>query len=860
MFRTSILIGYINDDSRLCWVMYTLWVELRRSTTHIKIQLMSQASQNAKQTDFTTLFVDQMDQIIKKKSVVISASKFPIGISLETICERLDILLETMQPSLCLEQVHILEFRIQSLPLEVYLLLTPSLRVLDLRNNQLIFFPTNLGACSKLESLNLSFNSIKFIQLKDLLKLSSLRKLLLIDNKLSILPPALGDMTNLETLDIIGNPLVLPPTDFRDNYKTNIRELQTYLVSNRSILDQQIENLTQSLSRSAPPSTPSFVRTRSVSDTRMKSSKASKRMGLIINSSKGTPENAFMAPGQASIESATPSKPERKLLLPGDGRFEVHGGNEENGIISETDNTKRSQNSFTAITTPKLSDGVFQFKDAEIVRNRANTLKNEILAVQAELLDSETKLSTFPRRLSTLQERPLDEFSRAHTDYKFNEKNKIDDLKSPMRGSVYDSSPSKSTKKPPNNTSENALNFHNTQNVLINSYFTYNAPNFTQVVKTIIHSLKDIYKSLVLLTKESKFLLMLEMPLQLYYEEMTSLQMKVDLFLSGEDNQVFLVNILTGAIASIKTLISNLNENLKLLIKSQTYCLRTIYLSLFGAIAEMNNAYKLIVNGSSSLKSHSTQQSSIKSGQLVSNNQPEASKNPLQAHTKENIGDGYSPEVSSSEIDGRLLIAVDCSTADALVVLRELTNTMNALVNSGSKNPQSISPALATKCKDLHNVCSATMEKTRMLISNLSSFQLQKTLSAKRLLWDDINAYLKAVLTIFAAVKGIMNDAPVLNDARQSMANLTKSTKEVTILLEASSFKSSSELQTSTLSANLSLLGISQLLLSTSMTHTSSANLQQLNNSSSSTRTPSVSMHGTGVGPNFSQNLLQDSL
>lgn len=809
---------------------------------------MSQISQHDKQNDLTNLFLDQMDHIIKKKSVVISPSKFPPGVPVEVICERLDMLLEGLQPPVYLEQLYMVDYQIPFLPLEFYLLLSPKLRVLDLHNNHLSFFPSNLGTCSNLESLNLSFNSIKFIQLKDILMLSSLRHLLLEDNKLSFLPPALGELTNLEALEISGNPLILPPLEFRDSSKNKICELQAYLVSNRLVLDQQIENQAQSFSRPAPPLTPSFVRTRSVSDTRTKSSKASRRMGLIINNSKSTPENAFTAAGSISNESTTPSKPERKLLLPGDGKYEVQKDNEVHDLNIDNENIKRAQINSGSMNASKVSDGLPLFKDAEINRNRANTLKNEILAVQSEFLDSDTKLSTFPRRLSTLQERPLDEFSRAPAEYKFQDANRFDDLKSPLRGNGCDISPSKSAKRPFGNNSENASHYQSTPNPLFNSHMTYNSSILTQMVKTIIHSLKDIHKSLILLMSETKPATSMEILLQPFSDEVNGLQGKLDFLGSGEDNQQSLANILVGAIASFKGLLSTLNENVKFLVKSQTYALRTIYLSLFGAINEMQNAHKLILNGFTSFKTHPPQQSAIKSSVLVGHSQSETvPKNVLQAQAKDNIAEGYSPEVSSSEIDGRLLIAVEYSTADALVVLRELTNTVNAHVNSSMKNPQNMNPTLASKCNNLHSVCSTTMEITRTLMTNLSSFQLQKTLQAKKLLWDDINAYLKAVLTIFAAVKGIMNDAPVLNDARPSMANLTKSTKEVTILLEASSFKSSSDLQTSTLNTNLSQLGMSQFLLSTPIINSSSSNLQQLSNSIAAARTPSVPVQTNGV-------------
>lgn len=794
--------------------------------------------------EIRSFFADHMDLIQNKRAIVIKPSSFPPGVSLANICEKLATLLDGMQQGY-LEQLSIIDFKATALPSEFQLLLSPRLKVLDLHNNHLSSFPPNLALCPNLESVDLSQNLLKILRLEDVAGFSSLRHLLLKDNWLLFIPPSLGDMYNLESLVISGNPLILPHSEYCERNLTKISDLKAYLRNNRLLLDQQIDN--QQASKPITPSAPNFMRNRSLSETKVKSSKASRRMGLIINNCKVSMDSGFSTVGNYSLDVITSTNAEKTHQLPTDGKVETNGDYRDQGI---QDNSRRAASTVSNLSLSKTLDNANLSRAVDYHLNRANTLKEEILTRHGESHDFDTKLNTSSRRLSTLKERPQDELFRDRHDEGLLERHKLDEAKSYFgRASVTDTSPTKASKTPKTTVRDHGQSALISPPFNFNSFLAHSTSALNLMVKILLYNLREVHQSLIRLSWENKNSTNLESIVQFSAKEISSVQDKFDLYDASEDNLELLLSALAAGITSFKLLIHHLNEVLKpFILKSPIYCQRAIYMSFYGALHELNNIYKVAMSVSLPLKLHL----SNGKGNLLKS--PNLSENLLIGsiliQAKDLVTDNSLSEFSSTDIDGRLLIAVESSTADALVVLRELITTMNAFLSSTSKSSQSLSPTLSAKCVDLHSVCTSTMEITRKLTKNLCAFEAQSTFQVKKLLWDDINAYLKSILLIFATVKGIMNDAPVLNEVRQSMANLTKSTKEVTILLEASSFKNSSELQKSPLNNNLPPQVSSSFAhgpIPNPLVTATSTSLLQLGNSNGISRAPNSSIQSSGV-------------
>lgn len=90
---------------------------------------------------------------------------------------------------------------------------------IDLSGRQLLGLPLEIGACSKLESLNLSNNRLVFLP-KELAQLGSLMRLNLTRNEFATLPDLLLDLPKLEWLDLRENPKL---GDYADLYEGKAR-------------------------------------------------------------------------------------------------------------------------------------------------------------------------------------------------------------------------------------------------------------------------------------------------------------------------------------------------------------------------------------------------------------------------------------------------------------------------------------------------------------------------------------------------------------------------------------------------------------------------------------------------------------
>lgn len=790
---------------------------------------MSQVFQHESQAEVGDLFRDQFQLILDHKAVTINSYNVT-GNALDIVFEKLALLILENCPSLEIEELNIIDSKISRLPAEANFLLGPSLRILKLNCNDLANLP-DLSLCSNLESLDLTHNNIKIIHKTDLTPLSSLKYLLLKDNKLSFIPPSLLELTNLENVNLSGNPLIFPSAEYCDSLCSSIRDLKTFLLNNNLLLEQHIEVQTQLMAKQTP-STPSFARSRSVSDTRSKSLKASRRMGLFINSSKASPDGNLPVPA----DSVTPSKPERKLLLSVDVEQRVR--------LNEKFSNGQYDSSKSEIVQQQSQGPTSNFGMVSKVMDhqRTRSSKEEPSGDQGDSNDLSSKLNTFPRRLSTLQE-SLDETLRNRDVDQM--RDFVDSAKPKPQFSRYgglENSPTKSIKRSATFFTDQASFASNTSNQLPQNY-----PILLSVLKKFGQCLRDLQQLLTRLKLDQKGVTVFEYSM-CSSEELDFLQDRIDKSDFNEEHAVLLVNLVQSNLGSFKAMIRIIKENLKNCTnKVDLSQLRAVYLSTFGTFYELNNIHRLTLGVSNSTQSQQLAgKLNAPNGSIYSDTK---AKHLFHSQAKDHATEFRPQDTNAEDIDFKLLQAVDHATSDALIVLTGLTANISPLVALNNKSSQNLSPILFQKCKELKNVCISTTEVTRRLIAHLNTFRVQRTWSAKKLLWDEMNLFLKAVLQIFATVKGIMNDAPILNEVRQSMANLTKSTKEVTVLLEASSFKGSSEI--SGLSTNLSLLNgssVSQLQLPNFPPTPSSLNLQMLASSKSASRPALVSNHGSSTG------------
>lgn len=837
-------------------------------------------------SEVQSVFRDQLDQIKNKRTVVINLANFSSDVLLANIFEVLALILHSFNPPVHLERIILSENGLTTLPDEFALISGNHLRYLDLHDNKFSSVPTALqSSCPNLEGLDLSQNHLNSLPRAVFGSLDHLKILSLKDNKFSYLPPILGELINLESIAVAGNPLEMPSMETIQSMHGSVNDLKAYLLSNSAFLDQQIKlqhSQQQPAQKLALPTTPSLARTRSLSDTRSKSLKATRRMGLIINSNKVTPESSSSV---ASNPDATPSKPERKLLLPTNDRGDYQSLlqqrepniNFETAIVPSTYTTTTAGSSRS--NSPSSStQGATLSRPGSRNRNRSNTFKdiNQMLD-NSEFADSEHKSGAYFRRLSTLQERPADESNKLQNGDFLASSAHSEDLSKPssmsfLRHQAHEGSPVKQlTKKSGTNpqimqlqnlnqTSHSASQISTTALISSSSQLIYDLGTIMKVARKILFSLSELQLSLKRFTgfcSDKKLSIKVISLLHISKGNIDGLVESMEAVEDTGENQDLILSSIHTCITSFKMILLILSENFNSFVAKIDICfIRMVYLTFFGSFNELQNAFRLLNPTSSVAKSQIAfprYQSTLGLSNVDTKGKSTQASQSLHEEGQASISDALAisseAAVPSEEIDERLYQSIDLATKNAQVVFSELTKAINksAIATANTKSSQPINPAVATKFKELTSVCISSMDITKRLILKLLSIRSNRTPQARRLFWDDISLFLKAILQTFSSVKAIMKDAPILNEVRQSMATLTKTTKELTIILEASSYKSMSELLDSPPSQHMTVsLPSSAILPPASLLHSNSfLNLAQLPGSAAPVRTPLVAAVGS---------------
>ncbi|CDO95426.1 unnamed protein product [Kluyveromyces dobzhanskii CBS 2104] len=154
------------------------------------------------------------------------------------------------------------------------------------------------------------------------------------------------------------------------------------------------------------------------------------------------------------------------------------------------------------------------------------------------------------------------------------------------------------------------------------------------------------------------------------------------------------------------------------------------------------------------------------------------------------------PTVADTDIDLQLYHTLNTVIDMVNVVYSQLTQaiTKSAIASTTSDQP-SITPTVAAKTKELTDTCFQSMElskvlKERLLVISNGDVDEYSATKEKLKTWEHINAFLKSIIAILANTKEIMSDLPTLNDVRPNLASLAKITKDVTVILDLSSYKS----------------------------------------------------------------------
>lgn len=836
---------------------------------------MSLLPKSGKHPEVSQILQVQLDLIKNKRTVQIKLSDFPSEISLGTICEVISEVLGLFSPPVHLERIILADNALTSLPTEFEMLCGVYMRYLDLHNNHFSTVPDIIGSCCPhLEGLDLSLNYLNSLERSVFFNLLDLKVLLIKNNEFNYLPPLLGEMINLEVIAVADNPLILPSIELVKSMPGGTNDLKAYLLSNSDTLEQHLQHQMQHAQKA--PTTPSLTRTRSLSESRSKSLKASRRMGFIINSTKSTPEDVSTTQSAESNNQdiMTPSKPERKLLLPTTEKSDIslldRKDSSFNLDMTPVPSTYTATTASPRSTSPSgvSSNGTLS-RPGSRNRSRSNTLREiNVMVDNNEPKDSEQKAGAHIRRLSTLQERPADESIRASQEnFPIVASQKDDPTKRSHLASTQDVSPLKHTTRKTsfsNNVPSDANSGHLVTFSHPDGQGVHDPSVALKVARKVLFSFSEVHSSIKRFTGKSSDRKITLKVVPLLHTTKGNIDMLVETIEAAEDNvedYEQIMNAILTCITSFKQLLVLISENLSSFSSRIDVCLiRMLYLTLYGSFNEMHNVYRLLNPLGAFMKSHpaiARNQSGIALTTLDSklkqvHSAVTAEEFQASAIDLSNLLLESDP-VSLEEIDEKLYQCIDLATLNAKTVFSELTMAISksAIASANTNNAQTINLVVSNKFKELTNVCMTSMYITKRLALKSLTIRSNQSPQVRKLFWDDINLFLKAIIQTFSSVKAIMKDAPILNEVRQSMATLTKTTKDLTILLEASSYKSMSDslisatqLQTSSNSVVLPLAGPPSL----NSVHSSSAfNLPQLLGNVALVRTPLVATVGAAA-------------
>ncbi|XP_038661989.1 malignant fibrous histiocytoma-amplified sequence 1 homolog [Scyliorhinus canicula] len=140
-----------------------------------------------------------------------------------------------------LEKLHLNQNKIQQIP-EGILSQLPRLKQLKLNNNRLTDFPGDLACCKELEYLNLSHNLVEEIP-ETVAALGKLEEFYVDNNKLCKLPCALFDGGCLRKFTARANPLREPPDEVCAGGLQQIRSYFKQLQTNESFEDKRVKTM-----------------------------------------------------------------------------------------------------------------------------------------------------------------------------------------------------------------------------------------------------------------------------------------------------------------------------------------------------------------------------------------------------------------------------------------------------------------------------------------------------------------------------------------------------------------------------------------------------------------------------------------
>ncbi|CCJ30741.1 unnamed protein product, partial [Pneumocystis jirovecii] len=344
-----------------------------------------------------------------------------------------------------------------------------------------------------------------------------------------------------------------------------------------------------------------------------------------------------------------------------------------------------------------------------------------------------------------------------------------------------------------------------------------------------------------------------------------------------------------ACIEAFKQVIGIFHKHIKkITMKADIRYTRTLLLLLYGAAVEIQNSWILLASAlplksfnantfscknysssDSTLPHHSTLKSlsniSVANSTISTINT--SNINPKPVTMLSNLSQTELPNTQTSSIITQYLELTDLSKTDTdehlfekilaattitLSVLTLLENeiTQNTTITSKERySTTSINSKINVKLRELITMSINAKGAAQKLKNQLKSIKENNISNYKRKFWEDTNAFVKSIIAIAALAKLVSTEFPFSKSILSGLSTVTRSTKELTILLSISSFRFIAEPQTAAIrSKTFSPIPQSSTSISTNST-TPSTELE------TSTQTPRLSpSYLSSITPNIISN------
>lgn len=437
-------------------------------------------------------------------------------------------------------------------------------------------------------------------------------------------------------------------------------------------------------------------------------------------------------------------------------------------------------------------------------RSRSNTLKEiDSILEKNDNVDAEHKSGAYFRRLSTLQESPNDENSNGQfigvppipgSNPNSNPSSRQGSLSRQAKDNIesLESARSGGIKSPPGTGPRFLGQSEGSPSKLQPSKRSigHSPSTIIKLSRKVLFSFSELHSSVRRFTgfcNDKKITIRMVSLLYTTKSNIDNLVENLEIMEESGDNLDQITNSLHASIGSFKSIMTLLSENFSNFVAKIDVCfIRMLYLTIYGSFNELLNAYRILVPTSKPNNIPTTNNPSI----TLPGTDPKATKGLSVNTTLANNEPSNSNGQDIEGIDEKLYQTIELATNKAQVVFNEITKALNKSAIASTNGQQPISPTVASKVKELTTICISSMDITKRVRTKLITIRNNPSQTTKKLFWSDVNLFLKAIVNTLGPVKVMIKDLPILNEARASILNLTKTTKDVPILLEVSSYSS----------------------------------------------------------------------